>query len=145
MRSRCGSSGVADFAWYGLPVDKNLEDKPQQVVRYRHHRRCPLASVFGGNTPELVLQFRKQFFVLEAPCAHSVKALRSQGLPLFVWLLLLLPALRLWPGYTPAHELMFRSSPNCCMSGPVSARMVAALLACIPGSDPAVPGSVATE
>jgi len=57
MRSRCcGSSGVADFAWYGLPVDKNLEDKPQQVVRYRHHRRCPLASVFGGNTPELVPQ-----------------------------------------------------------------------------------------
>ncbi len=46
-----------------------------------------------------------------------------------VRLLLFLPALRLLPGQTPAPtKLKCLAERNCCMSAPVSARMLAALL-----------------
>ena len=72
--------------------------------------------------------FRKQSFRLAAAHAHSVKALRSQGFPPVVLLLLFFPALRLLPGHTPAHELNFFSLSNALISLPVSASMVAALV-----------------
>src|SRR5215470_7573970 len=77
--------------------------------------------------------FRKQFFLAAAAQAHSVSALLSHGLPPVVRLLRFLPALRLFPGHTPAQELMCRCVGNCCMSAPVSARMLAALRSWIPG------------
>jgi len=66
--------------------------------------------------------------------AHSVRALRSQGFPPVGRLLLFLPALRLFPGQTPAQLLRFRCEGNCVMSPPVSARILAALRSCTPGT-----------
>src|SRR6267143_3675585 len=77
---------------------------------------------------------RKQFFLDAAAQAHSVKALRSHGFPPVVRLLLFLPALRLLPGHTPAHELKCWGEENCSISAPVSARIVAALRSCRPGT-----------
>src|SRR5215471_12982491 len=77
--------------------------------------------------------FRKQPFLRDAAQAHSLSAVRNQGLPPVVWLLRLFPALRLFPGHTPAHELSWRCEGNCFMSGPVSARMLAALRSFTPG------------
>src|SRR5260370_38542427 len=73
------------------------------------------------------LSCREQFFVAAAAQAHSVNALRNHGLPPVVCLLLFLPALRLLPGQTPAHELKCFAEGNCCMSAPVSASILAAL------------------
>src|SRR5271163_1735592 len=77
--------------------------------------------------------FKKQFFFAVAAQADSVNALRSQGLPPVVRLLLLFPALRLFPGQTPAHELKCLLDGNCRMSAPVSASTLAALRSCKPG------------
>src|SRR5216684_6961412 len=74
------------------------------------------------------LSCREQCLVAAAAQAHSVSALRSHGLPPVVWLLLFLPALRLLPGQTPAHELKCLAEGNCFISAPVSARMLAALV-----------------
>src|SRR5262249_11461485 len=101
---------------------------------------CATATTAGGFfPPDLVtirqnFSFRKHVLIFAAAQAHSVSALRSHGSPPVVWLLLFLPALRLFPGRTPAHELKCFSSPTCCISVPVSARMVAALTACTPGT-----------
>src|SRR5947207_12678314 len=78
--------------------------------------------------------FKKQSRLTVAAQEHSTNALRSQGLPSVVWLLLLLPALRLLPGQTPDQELMFRTDGNTFMSPPVSARIVAPLVSAMPGT-----------
>src|SRR5215831_4026220 len=78
--------------------------------------------------------FRKQSFLAAAAQAHSVSAARSHGLPPVVRLLLFLPALRLLPGQTPAHELRSFPVGNCSISPPVSAKIVAALRSWTPGS-----------
>src|SRR5690242_20360678 len=78
--------------------------------------------------------FRKQPFLLAAPQAHSVKALRSQRLPLLVWLLLFLPALRLLPGQRPAQEPICPREGNWLISPPVSAKMLAALICWMAGT-----------
>ena len=66
--------------------------------------------------------------------AHSVSAVRSHGLQPVVWLLLFLPALRLFPGHTPAQEPSCLLVGNCSIFGPVSARIDAALRSWIPGT-----------
>src|SRR5579859_6597296 len=80
------------------------------------------------------LSFRKQFFLPEAPQAHSVSAPRNQRFPGGVLLPLFLPALRLFPGQTPAQELMSLSVGNLPMSEPISARTLAELFSFIPGT-----------
>src|SRR6476659_5066159 len=77
---------------------------------------------------------RKQSFLAAAAQAHSVSTARSHGLPFVVRLLLFFPAVRLFPGQTPAHELISFPVGNWSMSPPVSARIVAALRSCTPGS-----------
>src|SRR5437588_570068 len=98
-----------------------------------------MAMVAGGFRCFLVamrqnFSFRKQCFLLETPQAHSVSAPRNQRFPLVVLLPLFLPALRLLPGHTPAHELRFFSDPNWPISGPISASTLAALFSFTPGT-----------
>src|SRR5215475_1553282 len=78
--------------------------------------------------------FKKQFVLRDAAHAHSLSAPRNHGFPPVVWLLRLFPALRLFPGHTPAHELNCPSDGNCRISGPVSARMFAPLRSFTPGT-----------
>src|SRR5215472_14095990 len=78
--------------------------------------------------------FRKQFFLPEAPQADSISVPRNQRFPLVVLLPLFLPALRLLPGHTPAHELRFFSGPNWLISGPTSASTLAAPFSFTPGT-----------
>src|SRR5215469_7954606 len=78
--------------------------------------------------------FRKQFFLPEAPQADSISVPRNQRFPLVVLLPLFLPALRLLPGHTPAHELKCFADANWPMSGPTSANTLAAPFSFIPGT-----------
>src|SRR5215469_4436779 len=78
--------------------------------------------------------FRKQFFFPAAPQADSISVPRNQRFPLVVLLPLFLPALRLLPGHTPAHELKCFADANWPMSGPTSANTLAAPFSFIPGT-----------
>lgn len=82
------------------------------AIRQNFSRRCPL-------------------FCLEMAHAHSVSAPLSHAFPSVVAVLLSLPALRLLPGQTPAHELSRFSLANGFTSGPTSANTAAAVGSCI--------------
>ena len=94
---------------------------------------CATAITAGAFFPPDLLAIRqnfsliKQFFLAAAAQAHSVSAVRSHGFPPVVRLLLFLPALRLFPGHTPAHEPRSLLEGNCPIFDPVSARIDAAL------------------
>src|SRR6266581_6839734 len=78
--------------------------------------------------------FKKQSRFTLAAQEHSTSELRNQGLPPVVRLLLFLPALRLFPGQSPAQELRCLTDGNGVISPPVSARIAAALVSRIAGT-----------
>src|ERR1700680_3508924 len=70
------------------------------------------------------LSRRWPVFIIETAQALSVRAARSQRLPVLVWLLLFRPALRLLPGHRPLQDPRCFSSGNCVGSGPLAAGRV---------------------
>src|ERR1035441_4468377 len=116
--------GVGHCAAPGIPSATGCARRPPAPAVSYPHDLVVIRQNFS---------FRKQSFLAAAAQAHSRSEERSHGLPPVVWLLRFLPALRLFPGQTPAHELISLSDGNWVMSGPVSARIFAALRSCIPG------------
>src|SRR5690242_13035472 len=75
-----------------------------------------------------------QSFLRATPQAVSVSAPFNHRLPGCVLLLLPRPALLLFPGASPAHELRSFSVSNCFVLGPISASNTAAVGSCTPGT-----------
>ena len=71
--------------------------------------------------------------VRDADHAASTRAVLICGLPFIAGARFFFPALSLLPGASPDHELKFAAFGNCFMSGPLSARIVAAACDLIPG------------
>jgi hypothetical protein len=71
--------------------------------------------------------------VRDADQAASTSAVFICGFPFIAGARFRFPALSLLPGASPDHELKFAAVGNCFMSGPLSARIVAAACERMPG------------
>lgn len=81
----------------------------------------------------LIPGFKNEFFLRAATFALCISVLLSVGFPFVVLPLLLLPALSLFPGASPAQRAKCFAVGNLDISNPVSMRIVSAVRRAIPG------------
>src|SRR5277367_3253622 len=105
--------GLAPDLVYGCPVERTSNTASVSACATATIARlCPRRGLSRS-----YCRWNSESFFREADQAHSTKVERTQGLPCSAGARFFCPALCLFPGATPAHELHLAPVLNTCMSG----------------------------